>query len=491
MADTAPVLERMRAANPAPSLEQLAVDDLDLVRELVVHGRSVTTTPVRDEPARQLRPVPPVRRRRLRPGLVVAFAVVLVLGTLGIALLVFSGGDDPGPAEPTPTPPPTSVLTTTPTDVESLAWTRTPVGEVFGSEAEVSAMTSGGPGFVAVGSADEGAAVWTSAAALNWTRVAHDDDVFAELEISDVTAGGPGLVAVGQTELGAPTVWTSPDGLTWSRVTFDEPPDTSEDGRATWMHSVAVGGPGLVAVGSEEVTLEGAWNYSTVGMVWTSPDGITWTQVPHDPEVFGHAQAFETQSTIDHVIAGGPGLVAVGVLDGDAAMWASSDGLVWTPTTEGLTWTSTVFDGGRIFDVTVGGPGFVAVGSYELDETCRSGTPLDCYAAVWTSADGITWEAVPHDEAVFGGGPDKQGMHSVATIGADLVAVGSGVWTSEDGISWTKVYRDPSFDYGEHSAMWSVFAAGDALIAFGEAAVDTHYVYIATARSGQTTPPGE
>ncbi len=485
MATTAPVLDRMRAANPAPSLEQLAVDDLNLVRELVAHGRSVTTEPLREEPGQQRPLVPPARRRQLRPGLVVGLAVILVLGTLGIALLIFSGGDEGAPAQPTPT----SVVTTTPAEVEAsgipaagLEWTRTPVGEVFGPDAGVSAIASGGPGFVAVGYADLHAAVWTSADAGTGTRVSHDNDVFGRSASADVTAGGPGLVAVGETQLGAPAVWTSSDGLIWSRVTFDEPADTSEDGRATWMHSVAVGGPGLVAVGSEEVPLEGAWNFSKVGMAWTSVDGFTWTQVPHDPEVFGHAEAYETQSTIDHVIAGGPGLVAVGVLDGDAAMWTSSDGLVWTPITEGLTWTSTVLDGGRIYDVIAGGPGFVAVGSYELSPTCSGGAPLDCYAAVWTSVDGFTWDPVAHDEAVFGGGPDKQGMRSVATIGNDLVAVGSGVWTSEDGISWTRGYRDRSFDYGEHSAMWSVFTAGEALIAFGEAAPDTNYVYVATPR---------
>ena len=135
-----------------------------------------------------------------------------------------------------------------------------------------------------------------------------------------------------------------------------------------------------------------------------------------------------------------------------------------------------------MLDVTAGGPGLVAVGGYELDQTCKAGTPLDCYAAVWTSVDGITWDPVPHDDTAFGGGADKRGMSSVATVGTDLIAVGSAVWTSEDGISWTTIYHDAGFEVGEHSGMSYVFAAHETLIAFGEAANDEHYVYVAPER---------
>ena len=55
------------------------------------------------------------------------------------------------------------------------------------------------------------------------------------------------------------------------------------------------------------------------------------------------------------------------------------------------------------------------------NERCR--TPVlprpqsDRDAIVWTSADGLTWSRLPHDEAVFGG-PQEQKMHDVAA--ADL-----------------------------------------------------------------------
>ena len=55
--------------------------------------------------------------------------------------------------------------------------------------------------------------------------------------------------------------------------------------------------------------------------VWTSPDGINWTRVPHDENVFGGGKVMVA------VAAGGP-LVAVGYdLSGD-----DLDTIVWTTT---------------------------------------------------------------------------------------------------------------------------------------------------------------
>ena len=66
--------------------------------------------------------------------------------------------------------------------------------------------------------------------------------------MSGVTVGGPGLVAVGLDLAGATAVWTSVDGITWSQV----PHDDAVSGRyPDWISDVTVGGSGLVAGGSE------------------------------------------------------------------------------------------------------------------------------------------------------------------------------------------------------------------------------------------------
>ncbi len=91
------------------------------------------------------------------------------------------------------------------------------------------------------------------------------------------------------------TVSTIPDPISssgWSRVPHDETVFGGLEEQIN-MWSVTVGGPGLVAVGSD----------GPDAAVWTSPDGITWSQVPHDAAVFG--------GEMNSVTVGGPGLVAV------------------------------------------------------------------------------------------------------------------------------------------------------------------------------------
>ena len=303
-----------------------------------------------------------------------------------------------------------------------------------------------------------------------WSRVPHDDAVFGgagRQSMYDVTVGGPGLVAVGQSDSDA-AVWTSVDGITWSRV----PSDKAIFGGG-WMSSVTVGGPGLVAVGGE-----GDLGDSDA-VVWTSVDGLIWSRVPHDEAVFGGGW-------ITGVIVAGPGLVAVGSVDfyndldagtgGDAAVWTSVDGLIWSRVPH----DEAVFGGADtqlMFDVIVGGPGLVAVGSDGLGVWDHN---AGLVAAVWTSVDGITWSRVPHDEAVFGrldyesDERDSQGMISVTAGGPGLVAVGSSwdpgwsalVWTSVDGITWSRA-PDNEEILGDVGVMTGVTAGGPGLVAVG------------------------
>jgi hypothetical protein len=141
------------------------------------------------------------------------------------------------------------------------------------------------------------------------------------------------------------------------------------------------------------------------------------------------------------VTLGGPGLVAVGEDDSAAVVWTSADGLAWSrvPHDEAV-FGLILGDGNAMTGVTVGGPGFVAVGSDGLNSDNPTGRAR---AVVWTSVDGLSWSRVPHDEAVFGG-PGDQGMFDVTLGGPGLVAVGEDdqgapVWTSKDGITWVRI----------------------------------------------------
>jgi hypothetical protein len=380
------------------------------------------------------------------------------------------------------------------------------------------AVTAGGPGLVAVGASvedccadfvysaenetsyeseeylDADAVVWTSVDGLTWSRVPHDEQVFGGPDVQQmisVTAGGPGLVAVGSErrvdEQGNAAVWTSVDGLTWTRVPDDE--DVFGGPGEQQMISVTAGGPGLVAVGNDGA----ADNEQANAAVWTSVDGLTWTRVPDDEAVFGG----QYRQRMLSVTAGVAGLVAVGSdghpidrydieLAADAAVWTSPDGLTWSRVPH----EEPVFGGPgeqQMNSVTVGGPGLVAVGSSEEekagpDDAADEPANVNHDAAVWTSPDGLTWSRVPHDEAVFAvsntEGDLTEIMLSVTAGGPGLVAVGfdsadqcgwdAAVWTSPDGLTWSQVPSPNTCGRsGSYEQMRSVTDAGSGLVAVG------------------------
>ncbi len=207
------------------------------------------------------------------------------------------------------------------TSPDRMTWSRVPDQTVLGGEG-AQAMTSvsaGAPGLVAVGydavQGDDDAAVWTSSDGTTWSRVLHDEAIFGgrgDQIMNDVTRAEPGLVAVGSDgpqgkEHAA--VWTSADGTTWSRVPDDEA--IFGGSGPLFMDGVDADGPWIVAVGYTH-----AWTRGDPAPVWTSRDGFTWSRVPDERAVFAGAWLYD-------VVVGGPGIVAVGQVDEDAAVWTS------------------------------------------------------------------------------------------------------------------------------------------------------------------------
>ena len=360
--------------------------------------------------------------------------------TLVLALLLVSCGDDDGVfstvttgagettsttgAVTSSTEPPTSTTTTevaTTTEAPTTTTTTTlpaePVwmrvaddGAVFGGADDQGMMgvVAGGFGVVAVGydysGGDGDAAVWTSGDGSAWSRAAHDEASLGgngDQEMTNVAVGGPGFVAVGweYSEESDAAVWTSGDGLAWTRVPHDEGVFGGDCHQAMW--DVVVAGPGLVAVGTD------CSHGDRDAAVWVSADGLAWSRVPHDGATFGGTD----EQGMDSVAVGGPGLVAVGYDfsggDWDAVVWVSADGLAWSRVAHDEAALGGP-DAQKMWGVVVGGPGVVAVGQDQ------SGEEWD--AAVWTSADGLTWSRVPHDESVFGG-PGDQWMVGVPAGG--------------------------------------------------------------------------
>lgn len=374
--------------------------------------------------------------------------------TLTALVLVSCGGSVDEPVEATiPTvtnSQATSTTMATSTETATTSTVTPPIGDlegwvrvadssmVFGGDGsqEMNAVVQWESGFLAVGGDGDGddrnAAVWVSDSGLDWSRISSPEGLHADglQTLNAVAIGGPGIVAVGTSAPGNhkddAAVWTSTDGHDWLRVRDDSGVFTGPGDHQ--MLDVAATESGLVAVG-----LVGSLD-SIDAAVWTSHDGLTWSRTPHNDEAFG-GDGIQFMSGI---AVGSFGVVAVGGDDSggdlDAAAWLSPDGIEWTRVLQ----DDALGGPGdqAIANITVGGPGLVAVG--------REKTGTDFDAAAWTSPDGVEWTRVPDNGAL--GGPGDQVISQIATTQQGLLAVGyeritdrnAQLWISADGTDWTK-----------------------------------------------------
>jgi hypothetical protein len=178
-----------------------------------------------------------------------------------------------------------------------MSWTPARLLDVAGV---VSRITSGGPGLVAVGTADSDSgvpgvplgAVWMSPDGDTWTR-APADPTFEGASLRGVAENNGLLIAVGLV-LGdriLPGAWTSRDPLVWEPVSLP-----TEVGAASDVVADARGA--FVAVGYET---DGS---TTRPMAWRSSDGLVWQQVPLEGEA--------PDMTAERVASGTHGFVAIG-----------------------------------------------------------------------------------------------------------------------------------------------------------------------------------
>ena len=283
--------------------------------------------------------------------------------------------------------------------------------------------------------------------------------------MTGVIAAGPGFVAWGF-DLSSDIG----DGAIW----------TSDDGNG-WnpvigkasfsgpgnqtIAGMVAGGPGLIAVGSAGT--EAQTTMQDDAAVWTSKEGLSWTRLPDDAATFGGGG----QQGMSDITAGGPGFVAVGEDfsggDADAAVWTSKDGFTWQRVAK----DPAVFGGSGDQEM-----GKVVAGEFGLVATGFDDSAGTVDVAVWTSKDGLNWQRVPDDPLVFGGA-GVQLMADLVAAGPGLVAVGldsssgksvAAVWTSKDGSSWTRVLNDANVFGGfEDRQMTAVTRGGPGLVAVG------------------------
>jgi hypothetical protein len=158
---------------------------------------------------------------------------------------------------------------------------------------------------------------------------------------------------------------------------------------------------------------------------WTSPDGRKWTAVRLPALPPGVASGVLTR-----VAARGDVLVAIGsgkVGSGKAGSGKAGSGgageqpypFVATSADGGRTWQTQALPGGAaggtVTAVTATPRGYVIAGT--------TGNPGGRDVALWSSADGRAWKAVPARGAGLDG-PGDQRLTTLAVTGGELVAVG-------------------------------------------------------------------
>ncbi len=221
------------------------------------------------------------------------------------------------------------------TSPDGLNWSRATLPD---AGLGIMGLVAGGPGFVAVGSSEsvEGdmmpgahVGIWTSVDGTIWTRVP-DGPIFANSTISAVVSGGPGLVAVGSTidpidpnGVFFPAIWTSADGLTWTKeaTPTDPNPWVSVEGslQGRIISNVVATPEGFVAVGTEFGLTS---KFLQRAVVWTSRDGRSWARVPHDP-VFDGGEDSGFRYGMRAVYLIGNRLIATGETPGGPTVWVS------------------------------------------------------------------------------------------------------------------------------------------------------------------------
>lgn len=194
-----------------------------------------------------------------------------------------------------------------------------------------------------------------------------------------------------------------------------------------------------------------------------------------------------SRASVDFVLPGGPGFVAVG---SDPAhrtvVWTSLDGRRWhrgkdnstryvlalKPDNPALTRIllreNPAFAGSTLYSVKPIGPNgqYIAVGSIR-----PAGKPGSAERAeVWLSKDALSWKRVSGTGRTFAGAA----MTDVAHFGEEWIAAGLNatgparhpiVWTSGDAVHWRRLPRQSTFTDG--SGMLRLLSGTDRLLALG------------------------
>jgi len=361
----------------------------------------------------------PQARSRPNP-LLVALGAAAAVFALALPAVLQSVDPDVGSTEEQPSPTtvpavPTTALT--PTAATSIdGWTITEVPHIQ------TLLEATDQGFVAFSSHE----VRTSVDGLSWEDAGTlDEDVWAfdvEYREGTLVAAGYGFVdeETGQTPQYA--VWTSMDGgMSWTSTEIGVVAD------------ITVTPDGFAAVGVDFDDSDSDY-IKTRGLLWTSPDGVTWTQVAvsDDPE--------GVSSNFRNVVWDGQ-LIILGYRGPDSPSEGNPsddpephDNVTWFSDGTGLSEPSeSTLIGNHDEDST-------AVTPYGIVATTHWSTAaVKTEAAAWISQDGVTWTTLDIEPGSYEYTDIAQNGDQVFLIGYELDGDDVGLWGTQDGSTWNRV----------------------------------------------------
>ncbi len=248
-------------------------------------------------------------------------------------------------------------------------------------------------------------------------------------------------------------VWSSENGIQWTKVS--EIPDWAPRNAFT----IAVHNERLWVTGGTVNTASGTTYYSDV---WVSDDGIEWNRVK--------AVADFGPRSNPHLLSMGDSLWLIGGYLYDTKnqaygeqndVWTSTDGIQWTQVTPSATWPLRRSSG---FSSAVFEDKLWIMGGDIYDSATAQWTT---FSDIWNSTDGATWNHVtnrPEWPARYGSSVavfnDRLWLFGGATHTTNVYMPFNEIWTSKDGIIWNQAkgpvnIQAMAFSFGED--LWAYF----------------------------------
>ncbi|MBI4559568.1 MAG: DUF1565 domain-containing protein [Candidatus Hydrogenedentes bacterium] len=266
--------------------------------------------------------------------------------------------------------------------------------------------------------------VWSSPDGANWTQVTDAVPWTGRYSHTSLSLNGQlwlmgGFIGGDSMQMSS-EIWSSPDGLNWTQVLI----------RAPWAprawHTGAIFDSKLWVIG-------GGGGILAFNDAWSSPDGTNWTQTVATPP-WGPRLGHSTSAHNNRLwVLGGIGGDFDGGGQAPADVWSSSDGGNWQQDTAAAPWTARYFHSSAAFDGKLwilGGAPASGGGTTVLDD-------------IWFSSDGVAWSPISVATPWL-----ARGFHYSLVHDGKLWVIGgvdlsnaplSDVWSSPDGSVWTRV----------------------------------------------------